>query len=56
MGVIKTREIKMLLDDLISFQGNLPDDVKEEAYILYDLGFDFSEIEKMIYMRTKDKR
>ncbi len=43
----------MILDDLISYQGNIPDDIKEEAYVLYDLGFDFSEIESMIRLRTR---
>lgn len=46
---MEEREFKKML----SAQGNLPRDIKEEADVLCDLGWDIPEIEKMIYFRTR---
>jgi hypothetical protein len=42
-------EIKRLLSE----ERSLPPVIKEEANILFDLGWDIPEIEKMIYFRTR---
>lgn len=45
---MRQKELKKIL----SMKG-LPKDIEDEADILYDLGWDIPEIEKMIYFRTK---
>jgi len=45
-----------MLNDLLLLEGNLPRDIKEEAYILYDLGLEIEEIEYMIHLRTRRRK